>query len=154
MAVGDKFILTLFASVQDIGVYSMAVSFGLTQKLFLSAFESAWAPFYYATIREPDARRVFRVVTTYGVAVLALLTAGLSAVGRDAAQAMTHGFCSRPTIRDGPASRRHHLDGGRRVLPGHLPPDVDRPQHHEADAVLSGRDDGRGRRPTSASISC
>jgi O-antigen/teichoic acid export membrane protein len=69
----------------------MAVSFGLTQKLFLSAFEFAWAPFYYSTIREPDAPRVFRTVTTYGVAILALLTAGLSAVGRDAAAAMLHG---------------------------------------------------------------
>jgi O-antigen/teichoic acid export membrane protein len=91
MAVGDKFILTRFRPMSDIGVYSMAVSFGLTQKLFLSAFESAWAPFYYATIREPDAPRVFRLVTTYGVAVLALLTAGLSAIGRDAVAAMTHG---------------------------------------------------------------
>ncbi|HEY7059611.1 MAG TPA: lipopolysaccharide biosynthesis protein [Vicinamibacterales bacterium] len=96
MAVADKPILTLFTSVQDIGVYSMAVSFGLTEKLFLSAFESAWAPFYYATMREPDAQRVFRVVTTYGVAVLALLTAGLSAVGRDAATAMTHGYFMAP----------------------------------------------------------
>ena len=78
-------------TMDDVGVYSMAVSFGLTQKLFLSAFESAWAPFYYATIREADATRMFRAVTTYGVAVLALLTAGLSAVGRDAAKAMTHG---------------------------------------------------------------
>jgi O-antigen/teichoic acid export membrane protein len=34
---------------------------------------------------------VFRFVTTYGVAILALLTAGLSAVGRDALKAMTHG---------------------------------------------------------------
>jgi peptidoglycan biosynthesis protein MviN/MurJ (putative lipid II flippase) len=72
------------------------VSFGLTEKLFLSAFESAWAPFYYATMREPDAQRVFRVVTTYGVAVLALLTAGLSAVGRDVATAMTHGYFMAP----------------------------------------------------------
>ncbi len=91
IAVGDKFILTMYASLQTVGIYSMAVSFGLTQKLFLGAFESAWAPFYYATIREPDAPRVFRTVTTYGVAVLALLTAGLSAVGRQAAEAMTHG---------------------------------------------------------------
>jgi O-antigen/teichoic acid export membrane protein len=91
IAVGDKFILTMYATLQTVGIYSMAVSFGLTQKLFLSAFESAWAPFYYATIREPDAPRVFRTVTTYGVAVLALLTAGLSAVGRQAAEAMTHG---------------------------------------------------------------
>src|SRR5258705_12197729 len=69
----------------------MAVSFGMKQKLFLSAFESAWAPFYYQTIHEPDAPGIFRMVTTYGIAVLALLTAGLSAVGRHAAEAMTHG---------------------------------------------------------------
>jgi O-antigen/teichoic acid export membrane protein len=91
IAVGDKFILGMYATMQTVGIYSMAVSFGLTQKLFLSAFESAWAPFYYATIREPDAPTVFRTVTTYGIAVLALLTAGLSAVGRQAAEAMTHG---------------------------------------------------------------
>ncbi len=90
-AVGDKFILTLFVPMQAIGVYGVAVSFGLAQKLFLSAFESAWAPFYYATIRERDATRVFRMVSTYGVAVLALLTAGISAIGRDAMKAMTHG---------------------------------------------------------------
>jgi len=96
MAVGDKPILKLFTSFQEIGIYSMAVSFGLTQKLFLSAFESAWAPFYYAALREPDAPRVFRIVTTYGVAVLALLTAGLSSVGLDLAKAMTHGFFLAP----------------------------------------------------------
>jgi len=95
-AVGDKFILPFFTTLSDVGIYGMAVSFGLTQKLFLSAFESAWAPFYYATIRERDAPRVFRVVTTYGVAVLALLTAGLSAVGRDAAAAMLHGRLMAP----------------------------------------------------------
>ncbi len=91
IAVGDKFLLTIYGTLQTVGIYSMAVSFGLTQKLFLSAFESAWAPFYYAAIREPDAPRVFRTVTTYGIAVLALLTAGLSAIGRQAAEAMTHG---------------------------------------------------------------
>jgi O-antigen/teichoic acid export membrane protein len=90
-AVGDKFILPFFVSMADVGIYGMGVSFGLTQKLFLSAFESAWAPFYYATIREPDAPRVFRTVSTYGVAILALLTAGVSAVGTDAMRAMSHG---------------------------------------------------------------
>ena len=96
MAIGDRFVLKLFVSIESIGIYSMAVSFGLVQKLFLSAFESAWAPFYYATVREGDAQRTFRTITTYGVAVLALLTAGLSAVGRHAAQAMTHGFLLAP----------------------------------------------------------
>lgn len=90
-AVGDKFILTLFVKTGEIGIYGQAVSIGLAQKLFLSAFENAWAPFYYATIREEGAPRVFRTISTYGVAVLALLTAGVSAIGRDALRAMTHG---------------------------------------------------------------
>jgi O-antigen/teichoic acid export membrane protein len=96
MAIGDRFVLKLFVAIESIGIYSTAVSFGLVQKLFLSAFESAWAPFYYATVREGDAPRTFRTITTYGVAVLALLTAGLSAVGRPAMQAMTHGYLLAP----------------------------------------------------------
>ena len=91
IAVGDKVILQLFRPLGDVGVYAMGVSFGLTLKLFLSAFESAWAPFYYATAREPNAASVFRTVATYGVAVLVFLTATLSAVARDLLDVMTKG---------------------------------------------------------------
>jgi O-antigen/teichoic acid export membrane protein len=83
MAVGDRFILSRFATLAEIGVYSMSVSFGLVPKLFLSAFETAWAPFYYATARETDGLRTLAGVTTYAFAVLALLTAGLAATGAD-----------------------------------------------------------------------
>lgn len=91
MAVGDKFILAAFRPIAEVGIYSMGVSFGLTQKLFLSAFEYAWAPFYYAAAREPGAKATFAIVTTYGVAALALLTAGLSAIARDLLDLMTRG---------------------------------------------------------------
>jgi O-antigen/teichoic acid export membrane protein len=91
IAVGDKFILTKFVSIADLGVYAMGVSVGLIQKVFLAAFEYAWAPFYYATVREPEAQRVFSAVTTYGVAALALMTAGLSAIAEDLLDIVTHG---------------------------------------------------------------
>jgi O-antigen/teichoic acid export membrane protein len=91
MAVADRFILQKFRSVGEIGAYSIGVSFGLVPKIALAAFESAWAPFYYATSREPDAKRVFATVTTYGIAVLALMTAGLSAIAADLLQIMTTG---------------------------------------------------------------
>lgn len=92
MAVGDKFVMAaLRVSKDNIGVYGISVSFGLMQKLFLSAFQSAWAPFIFDTAREKDAQPVFRTVTTYGIAILALLTAGLSTIGRDTVAAMTHG---------------------------------------------------------------
>jgi O-antigen/teichoic acid export membrane protein len=92
MAVGDKIILKMFRPLGDVGMYSMGVSFGLTLKLFLSAFESAWAPFYYATSREPDAADVFRTVTTYAFAALVLLTAALSATAHDLLNVMTKGL--------------------------------------------------------------
>ncbi|HMF61818.1 MAG TPA: oligosaccharide flippase family protein, partial [Vicinamibacterales bacterium] len=91
MAVGDRFVLGRYMTVQDVGFYSMGVSFGLIQKIALGAFEYAWAPFYYATAREPDAARVFSTVTTYGVAVLALMTAGLSAIAFDLLNLVTRG---------------------------------------------------------------
>lgn len=90
IAVGDKLILTAFRPLHEVGIYSIGVSFGLTQKLFLSAFEYAWAPFYYENSREPDGKRLFSAMTTYGVGVLALLTAGLSAIGRDLLTVATH----------------------------------------------------------------
>lgn len=91
IAVGDKFVLTFFVPLAQIGVYAMGVSVGLIQKVFLAAFEYAWAPFYYATVREPGAERIFSTVTTYGVALLALMTAGLSAIAADLLEVVTHG---------------------------------------------------------------
>jgi O-antigen/teichoic acid export membrane protein len=92
IAVGDKLILQMFRPLADVGMYSMGVSFGLTLKMFLSAFEYAWAPFYYATAREPNPEAVFRTVATYGVAALVLLAAALSAVARDLLDVMTRGL--------------------------------------------------------------
>jgi O-antigen/teichoic acid export membrane protein len=91
MAVGDRFVMARYLPIQEIGVYSMGVSFGLIEKIVLGAFEYAWAPFYYATAREPDAPRVFSTVATYGIAVLAVMTAGLSAIATDLLDVVTHG---------------------------------------------------------------
>ena len=138
IAVGDKIILTFFVSLPQIGLYAMGVSVGLIPKILLAAFEYAWAPFYYATVREPGAERIFSAVTTYGVAILALMTAGLSAIAAD--------LLDRRHARTVHGRRRSgRMDVARRVLPGRLPADVDRAEHHEANRVLSGRDGYLGR---------
>src|SRR5262245_43245378 len=91
MAVGDRFVLEHYLTAEAVGFYSMGVSFGLIGKIALGAFEYAWAPFYYATAREPGAPRVFSAVTTYGVAALALMTAGMSAISADLLDVVTGG---------------------------------------------------------------
>lgn len=91
----DSYLLRLLlrephaAALADIGVYSIGASFGLGLKLFLSAFEYAWAPFYFETMGQPDAKRTFSGMTTYSLAVLVLLAAGLSAVSGDLVRLMT-----------------------------------------------------------------
>ena len=92
MAVGDRLVMKFLGTpLEAIGMYSIGVSFGLIPKIALGAFEYAWAPFYYAASREPGADRIFSRVTTYGVAALALMTAGLAAIARDLLHVMTHG---------------------------------------------------------------
>jgi O-antigen/teichoic acid export membrane protein len=83
IAVSDRYVLGRFVTLHELGLYSTGASFGLGLKLFLSAFEQAWAPFYFGAMREPDAKRTFSRVTTYGVLMLGLLTAGLAACARD-----------------------------------------------------------------------
>lgn len=80
---GNKYLLSLFLPLSALGVYQIGMTIGQSLKFFLSAFETGWAPFYYATARQPDARTVFGKITTYGIAVLILLVAGLTAIARD-----------------------------------------------------------------------
>jgi O-antigen/teichoic acid export membrane protein len=76
-------------NLRTIGLYQVGSSLGLALKFFLSAFEYAWAPFYFQTMKEKDAQRTFATITTYGLAVLVLLSAGLSAVAHDLVRLMT-----------------------------------------------------------------
>lgn len=89
IAVSDRYILSLFASLRDVGVYGLGASFAMGMKLFLSAFENAWAPFYFGTMKDPNAKQTFSAITTYALAILVLLTAGLCAVSRDLVRVMT-----------------------------------------------------------------
>lgn len=66
-----------------VGVYQNGTTLGTGVAFFRTAFETAWAPFYYETSRKPDAKLVFSKMATYGVAVLVLLVAGTAAVARE-----------------------------------------------------------------------
>jgi O-antigen/teichoic acid export membrane protein len=83
-----KLLLGQNVSADALGIYQNGSTLGTAVRFFTSAFETAWAPFYYATSRKPDAKQTFGKMTTYGVAVLVLLVAGTTAVARDVILAM------------------------------------------------------------------
>jgi O-antigen/teichoic acid export membrane protein len=78
-----KLVLGGSVSPALVGVYQNGATLGTGVAFFKNAFETAFAPFYYATAREPDARDVFAKMATYGAAVFVLLVAGTTAVARD-----------------------------------------------------------------------
>jgi O-antigen/teichoic acid export membrane protein len=75
----DRRLLEAFHTAREVGLYSIGASFGLALKLFLSAFEAAWTPFFLGVMREPNAARIYSTVSTYVVALLVVLVSGLAA---------------------------------------------------------------------------
>jgi O-antigen/teichoic acid export membrane protein len=80
---GNKLLFNHYVPLSQLGVYQIATTLGQSLKFFLSAFETGWAPFYYETARQPDAKVTLAKIVTYGVAVLVLLVAGLTAITND-----------------------------------------------------------------------
>jgi len=85
---GNKLLLNAYLPQSSLGVYQNATTLGTGVKFFTSAFETAWAPFYYATSREPEAKLTLSKMTTYAVAALTLIVAGTSAVAGDLVRLM------------------------------------------------------------------
>lgn len=83
IGLADRYFLNAYGSLRDVGLYSIGASFGLAPKLFLSAFESAWTPFFLGVMREPDAKRIYSTVSTYALAMPVLLVAALAAAAPD-----------------------------------------------------------------------
>lgn len=80
---GNKLLLGAYVPQAQLGVYQNAVTLGTGVKFFTSAFETAWAPFYYATARQSDAKETLGRMTTYALAVLVLVVAGTTAIAQD-----------------------------------------------------------------------
>ena len=89
IAVSDRWLMALFLTQSDIGLYGVGSSFGQALKLFLNGFEFAWAPFYFGSMHRPDAKTIYARLTTYVLGAVVLLAAGLSAIATDLVRLMT-----------------------------------------------------------------
>jgi O-antigen/teichoic acid export membrane protein len=89
IALSDRYWLSIFTTLQDVGVYSIGATIGFSLKLFLTAFQTAWVPFLYDAMGKPDAKATYRAITTYVLGTLILLAVGLSAVATDLVRLVT-----------------------------------------------------------------
>ena len=83
MGFADRYFLKFFWGLRELGVYSIGATFGLALKLCLSAFETAWTPFFLSVMRAPDAPRLYGTTSTYIVAALAAPVISVCAAAPD-----------------------------------------------------------------------
>ena len=70
MAMTDRYVLALYLSLQDVGVYSIGITTASILKLLPVAFASAWMPFAFSSLGRADAPVMFARQASYAFAVM------------------------------------------------------------------------------------
>jgi O-antigen/teichoic acid export membrane protein len=78
MSMADRFILGLYMPLRAIGLYLIGTTIAGVIKFYPVAFEAAWMPFAYDSLKRNDAAPLFARLGTYAFAILALLTVALA----------------------------------------------------------------------------
>ena len=89
MAMSDRFFLTLYLPLEQVGVYLIGVSIASLVKLYPVAFTTAWMPFAFDSMRRADAPRLFGRLSSYAFAVLSFLTLALACFAQPVVELMT-----------------------------------------------------------------
>ncbi len=77
----DRFLLGMYLSLDQLGLYSIAGTVASTLKLYPVALTTAWTPLAFEAMRRPDAPVFYARTATYAFAVLAALSTGLVLLG-------------------------------------------------------------------------
>ena len=78
MSMADRFILGLYMPLRTVGLYLIGTTIAGVIKFYPVAFEAAWMPFAYDSLKRDDAAPLFARLGTYAFAILALFTVALA----------------------------------------------------------------------------
>ena len=74
----DRWFLKHYASVGEVGIYSLGYRFGEILSFVVTAFQLSWPQFVFAHRKQDDAPELFAQMTTYYTALLFFMWLGLS----------------------------------------------------------------------------
>jgi O-antigen/teichoic acid export membrane protein len=74
----DRWLLKHYASVSDVGLYSLGYRFGEILAFVVAAFQLSWPQFVFAHRKDPDAPQIYAQMTTYWTALLFFAWLGLA----------------------------------------------------------------------------
>jgi O-antigen/teichoic acid export membrane protein len=79
----DRFFLKHYTSLSEVGIYSLACSFGEILVLLLAALRIAYSPFVYSNMKSPDAPRLYARVLTYYVTGMGFIALCVSLLAKE-----------------------------------------------------------------------
>ncbi len=80
-AMADRFLLGMYLSLDQLGLYSIGATVASTLKLYPVALATAWTPLAFEAMRRPDAPVFYARTATYAFAVLAGLSTAVVLLG-------------------------------------------------------------------------
>lgn len=79
----DRYFLKHYASLREVGIYSLAYNFGEILVLLVTALRMAYAPFVMSNMKSPHAPQLYSRVLTYYVVAMGLLTLSVSLLSKE-----------------------------------------------------------------------
>ncbi len=84
VSTADRYFLRAFASVTDVGLFSIGAAIALAVTLVTGAFQQAWSPFAMSIHKQPGARDTYARVFLAYIVVTSALATGVSLFAREA----------------------------------------------------------------------
>ena len=85
-----KYLLQWFRGLDEVGIYTIGYNLGLVISVVVTAFQSAWTPYFMSFADRPgEARVVYGRVMTYYTLAVGTLTLGVFAIARPVVLLMT-----------------------------------------------------------------
>jgi O-antigen/teichoic acid export membrane protein len=79
----DRYLLGLFRSHAEVGYYVLGYKVAQVMQIALAAFSMGWAPLRYKIFERPDAKQLYRILTSHYVVGAGLLTVALGVFARE-----------------------------------------------------------------------
>jgi len=84
MDFSDRYFLTHFTNLHEIGLYSIANKLALALALVILAFRTANAPFQFSVQKDKEAKKIYAKTLTYYIIVTFFVATGLSIFAKEA----------------------------------------------------------------------
>jgi O-antigen/teichoic acid export membrane protein len=85
----DRTVLSRQAGLDELGVYGLAARFAAVVLIVVTALQLSWQPFAYSIKDDDEARRSYSIVTTWFVAGIGWMVAGMSLLADPVVRALT-----------------------------------------------------------------